>query len=65
MILNLLEQIAQIWDDGISVAIYIRLGESLLHSQERVEAKYDALDISLLFETDYYINEKNVLDYIK
>eukprot|EP01083_Nonionella_stella_P300263 1024066_1 len=59
--LHLIEMIASNWRGVISLAIYIRLEESLLHAQqlitesfERIETKYDAiLDISLLFETDY------------
>merc|ERR1719242_1095278 len=59
--LDLIELIASNWNGVISVAIYIRLEESLLHSLqlilelfERVETTYDALlDISVLFETDY------------
>ena len=59
--LNLIEMIAQNWDGAISLAIYVRLEESLLHSQqlilemfERVESTTNAvMDISILFETDY------------
>ena len=60
--LNLLEIMASNWNGIISVAIYIRLEESLLHSLELIlelfekcENKYDyaLLDISLLFEIEY------------